>query len=552
MKKFLIPFICLLFLSQAISQNFTPNPYISVLFTNTLSKHIQPNADLRYRENIYASFDSTLYIMNQKGFQNQYSAEYAKISKIHLFTGDEETYSVFPSSEFLENGGITNHIWIWALAISNNMLFLAVDEGIWIYQFTETKQYKYINTISVENVSKLFVVNNELHVFVNDEKGFDWLKINLSNFEVTNVRQLELKNPFFFQVAPMQILTMNNNALYVLQQNEPIIEKYSLTGEWLKNCHLEIQNWNPIPDTIANTLNSIEDITERTYAFAKHEIFNYNMIHLFYIFPSERFLMIAIDRNKNDGTFITPYFIQIIGDNIITKPYSVKLQESEKFGDRYFPFTPPRAEGNFVFANLNEYITQVSQCTSIDWHNKTQQEYQHDVNMYYRDNDPVEKIETYRFIQNYIPADSVCFLDYDDHVFSLNDIKKDKAIFIISQYPQCSMCLKLLWQYFSQQKFLEVELYNVAQDCSTYLSKKEYLKETNTYFKTEYTPLFYKSKDVTVATEHILNQSANPLILLFDKKLQHIEVISSQHIIGDIMGNFEPSFIHTIKNFVEN
>ena len=539
-------------MSQAISQNITPNPYISVLFTNTLSKQIQPNADLRYRENIYTTFDSTLYIMNQKGFLNQYPAEDTKVSKINLFTGYEEVYSVFPSSKFLENGGTTNHIWIWALAVSNNMLFLAVDEGVWIYQFTENKQYEYVYTISIENVSKLFVVNNELHVFVNNEKGFDWLKINLSDFKVTNVRQLELKNPFFFQIGPMQILTMNNNALYVLQQNEPIIEKYSLTGEWLKNCHLEIQDWNPIPDTITNTLNSIEDITERTYAFAKHEIFNYNMIHLFYVFPSERFLMIAIDRNNNDGTFTTPYFIQIIGDNIIIEPYSVKLQELDTFGDRYFPFTPPRAEGNFVFAKFNEYITQVSQSTSVDWQNKTQQEYQHDVNMYHRDNDPIEKIETYHFIKNHIPADSICFLDYDDHIFSLNDIKKDKAIFIISQYPQCSMCIKLLWQYFSQKQFIEVELFNVAQDCNTYLYKKEYLKEANTYFKTEYTPLFYKSKDVTAATEQILNQPANPLILLFDKKLQHIEVITSSHIIGDIMGNFEPSFIHTIKNFVEN
>jgi thioredoxin-related protein len=537
--------------SQAISQNLT-NPYISELFTHIISKQIQSNADLQYRENIYATFDSTLYIMHQKGFQKQYPAGYAKISKINLFTGYEESYNIFPSSQFLENGETANHIWIWALAVSNNILFLAVDEGIWIYQFAETKQYEYVNTVPVENISKLFVVNNELHVFVDYEKGFDWLKINLSDFEITNVKRLELKNPFFLQVAPAQIIAMNNNALYVLQQNEPEIEKYSLAGEWLGNYNIKIQSWNPIPDETADTLNSMEDITERNYAFAKYGIFNYNMIHLFYVFPNERFLMIAIDRNKNDGTFITPYFIQIIGDNIIVEPYSIKLQESEKFGDRYFPFTPPRAEGNFVFAQRNEYITQVSQRTTVDWQGKTQKEYEHEINMYHRDNDPIEKMETYCFIKNYIPADSVRFLDYDDHFFSPNDIKKDKAIFIISQYPQCSMCLKMLWQYFSQQKLPEVELFNVAQDYNTYLLKKEYLKEVNTYLKTEYTPLFYKSKEVSSATEHILNQSANPLILLFDKRSQHIEVITSEHIMGYVVGTFEPSFIHTLRNFIEN
>jgi hypothetical protein len=490
--------------------------------------------------------------MNQKGFQNRHLAGHAKISKIHLLTGHEESYYLSPSSQFIEKGGKANRIWIWALAISNNLLLLAVDEGIWIYQFTESKQFEYLTTILIENVSKLFVANNELHVFVEYEKGFDWLKINLSDFEITNVRHLALKNPFFLQIAPVQIITMNNNALYLLQQNEPVVEKYSLSGELLGNYNLKIKDWNSIPDYITDTLNSIKNITERNYAFSEFEVFNYNMIHLFYVFPNERFLMIAIDKSKNKGTFTTPYFIQIIGDNIIIDPYSVNLQEPEKFGDRYFPFTLPLTEGNYVFVQHNEYIVQVNQSTSILWKDKTLKEYQHDVNMYHRDNDPIEKIETYHFNKNYIPADSVHFLDYDDHIFSLNDIKKDKAIFIISQHPQCATCVKILWNYFAQQKFPNVEFCNVAPDCPSYLMKKENIKEVSTHFKTEYTSLFYKSKEATVTTKRILSQSENPLILLFDKKLQCIEVISANHIIGDIMGSLNPSFIHTIKNFVEN
>jgi hypothetical protein len=402
------------------------------------------------------------------------------------------------------------------------------------------------------NASKLFAVNNELHVFVDYDKGYNWFKVELSNFEINKVRQIELNNPFFFQIAPVQVIAMNNNALYLLQQNEPAIEKYSLSGELIGNYNLEIQGWNRVPEETADILNSMEDVTDRNYAFAKFGIFNNNMMNHFYVFSSERFFMIAFDENINEGTFITPYFIQIIGEKIIVEPYSVKLQESEKFGDRYFPFAPPRAEGNFVFAQFNEYITQVSKRTTVDWQHKTQKEYQHDENMFHRDNDPIEKIETYRFIKNYISVDSVYFLDYDDQFFSLNDIKEDKAIFIISQYPQCSKCIKNLWHYFSQQKFKNVELCNVAQDCNTYLLKKENIKEVSAYFKTEFTPLFYNSKAITEATKQILNQRANPLILLFDKKLQHIEVISTEQIVGDMMGNFKTSFIHTIKNFIEN
>jgi hypothetical protein len=262
--------------------------------------------------------------------------------------------------------------------------------------------------------------------------------------------------------------------------------------------------------------------------------------------------MIAIDKNEKIGDFFTPYFIQIIGDHTVIEPYSTNLQEDEKFGEKLFPFLLANGEGNMIFAQFNEYIAQINQSTTVSWQGKSQKEFQHEVNLYHRDNDPIEKLETYRFTKNQIPIDSVQFLDYDDRIFSLNDIKKDKAIFIISQYPQCAACIKIVWNYFTHHKFPNVELYSVSQDCPTYLLKKEKIKEVNTYFKTEYTPLFIHKTEITSATQRVLNQKANPLVLLFDKKLQHLEVISGEHLIGDLSGNLQPSFIKRIENFVEH
>jgi hypothetical protein len=82
--------------------------------------------------------------------------------------------------------------------------------------------------------------------------------------------------------------------------------------------------------------------------------------------------------------------------------------------------------------------------------------------------------------------------------------------------------------------------------------KKENIKEVSTFLKTEYTPLFIDTKQLNSVTRRILTQKANPVVLLFDKKSQHIEVISSLHIIEDVMGNLTSSFIQRIKNFVEN
>jgi hypothetical protein len=189
--------------------------------------------------------------------------------------------------------------------------------------------------------------------------------------------------------------------------------------------------------------------------------------------------------------------------------------------------------------------------TTTSWQNKTQKEFQNEENLYHRDHEPVEKMETYRFIKNYIPADSVRFLDYDDRIFSLNDVKKEKAIFIISQQPQCAACVKALWSYFSRTKLPGVELYNVAPDCPTYLLKKENIKEVNAFLKTEYIPLFMDIKQLNAATKHILAQKSSPVVLLFDKKLQYVEVIPSAHIINDFMGNLMPSFIQRVKNFTE-
>jgi len=552
MKKICILFMSLTLISNLKSQNNTQSPYISELFDFIFSTPVQVNLDTKAHNNIYTTCEKVLFAINCKGFEYQVRNGYAKISKLNVITGTEETYFIPPSSSYIENGGKLNRIWIWALAASDSLLFLAVDEGIWVYHFIAAKQYEYVKTIPIKDVSKLELVNNDLHAFIENKEGFDWIKIDLSNYEIKNIKPLVLKNPFFLQIAPVKVISMNNNALYLLQQNTPTIEKYSLTGKLLANYTLEIPNWKRIPEQTTRQLDSMEDATKRSYAFSEFSIFDNNFMHLFYVFPSERFFMIAMDRNPGAETYITPYFIQIIGDSAIVEPYSVKLYENVKFGEKYFPFLTARAEGNLIFAQLNEYVTQINRGTTISWQNKTQKEFQHEVNLYHRDNEPVSKIETYHFIKNYIPVDSVQFLDYDDHIFSLNDIKKEKAIFIISQHPQCAACIKTLWNYFTRIKLPHVELYNVVPGCPTYLMKKENIKEVNAFLKTEYIPLFIDTKQFNPVTKRILTQKANPIVLLFDKKLQHIEVISSMHIIGDLMGNLTPSFIQTIKNFVEN
>jgi hypothetical protein len=550
MKKIYTLSIIFALLGALYSQNNAQIPYISELFNIGYSTTIQANLDTKYYNNIYTIHDSVLFIVNQQGFKNQ--SGYAKISKINAFTGLEEAYFIPPSPSYMENGGTLGRIWIWALAASDSLLFVAVDEGIWIYRHTAPTQYEYMKSVPIEYISSMELVNNMLHVFVKDDEGFDWLKVNLLNDEIENVRQLVLNNHFFLQIAPVKIISINNNALYFLQRNEPIIEKYSLTGKLLANYRLEIPNWQNIPEEITHKLDSIEDITKRNYAFSKFSIFDNNFMHLFYVFPCERFFMTAIDKKINEEAIMTPYFIQIIGDSTIVEPYSLQLNENDKFEEKYFPFLIPRAEGNLIFTELKEYITQINRTTTVPWLNKTQKEFQNDVNLYYRDNDPIEKIETYNFMKNYVSVDSVQLLDYDDHVFLLNNIKKDKAIFIISQYPQCATCLKVIWNYFSNKTPPNIELYNVTLDCPTYLMKKENIKEVNLYLKTEYVPLFINTKKLNAATKQILAQKTNPIVLLFDKKIQHIEVISSDNIIGDFMGNLKSSFLHRIDDFIEN
>jgi len=552
MKKICFLVITIILISNLINHNYCQTSYISELFEHTLSATIHTDIEPKYHNNIYTTYDSVLFVANRKGFEYKTQKGHANIFKINVFTGEEETCIISPSPAYLENGGKTGRIWIWALAATDSSLFVAVDEGIWVYHLTETKQFKYTTTIYIENVSKLELVTNTLHAFVENSDGFDWFKVNLFDYEINKNRHLVLKNRFFLQIAPVKVISINNNALYLLQQNTPAIEKYSLTGELLVEYPINISNWQQIPKEITNKLDSLEDITERNYAFSKFSIFDYQMMHLFYVFSCERFLMIAIDRNKLNETFITPYFVQIIGDSTMVEPYSVKLDKEEKYGKKHFPFPTEAAEGNIIFAQINEYVTQINRSTTVSWQNKTQKEFKHEVNLYYKDNEPIEKMETYYFIKNYIPVDSVQFLDYDDHPFFFKDVKKEKAIFIVSQYPQCSTCIKVIWDFFSNMNLNNIELYNVAHDCPTYLMKKENIMETNVFLGMDYTPLFIDTKTLNPVTKCLLSQKSNPIIILFDKKLGHIEVITSTYIIRDLKGNLFPSFLNTIDNFIGN
>ena len=552
MKKIYILLIILAFFGNLSSQNNNQLPYVSELFNYTFSKHIKANLNAEVSKNVSAIYESTLFVINKQGFKNQTTQGCAKISKINVFSGIEESYFITPSPSYLESGEIPEHIWIWALAANDSIICIAVDEEVWVYHYTISKQYEYSKTIPIKDVSQIEMIDNMLHLFVNTDDGFNWMTVNLFNDEIKNVRQLVLKHRFFLQISPVKVIAISNNALYLLQQNEPAIEKYSLTGELLASYLLKIPNWENIPDNITQQLDSIENKTERAYAFSKVSIFDYNMMHLFYVFPCERFFLIAIDKKNEEEMWMKPYFIQIIGDTAMIDPYSVKLHENDAFGKINFPFLIPYAEGNLIFAEFKEYITQINRTTPVSWQNKTQKEFKHEVNLFYKDNDPIEKVETFLFTKNYISVDSIVFLDYDDNFFFLKDIEKDKAIFIISQYPQCSGCAKVIWSYFSKKLMPNVELYTITVDCPTYLMKKDNLKEINTFLKAKYTPLFINTKDLNEATKHIFSQRTNPIVVLFDKKLQHIEVTSSEHIIENLMGNLKPTFLHTIENFVEN
>jgi hypothetical protein len=227
------------------------------------------------------------------------------------------------------------------------------------------------------------------------------------------------------------------------------------------------------------------------------------------------------------------------------------LYESEKFGEKLFPFLTAGAEGNMVFAQIKEYITQLNRTTTVTWDNKTQKEYKQEVNLFHRNNESINKVETYHFIKNYIPVDSIRFLDYDDNVFFLNNITTEKAILIVSRHPQCSTCIKILWNFFSNLSLpTNINLYNAAHGCQTYLLKKENNKEVSTFLRTEYTQLFFDVNHLDPATKCLINQKSSPLVILFDKKLQHIELYSSMSIMGDYFGNLNPLFIQAINNFV--
>jgi len=547
MKKIFLLIINLTLIGNISCQIIERPSYVSKLFETILSKVVQTNIETRTSNSIFTTNDNELFVMNNRGFANQKGK--AELAKFNIFTGGEEIYAITPSSKFIESGENNENLWVWSIAVLDSLLFIAIDKEIWTYQLTNSMQYEYISTIALENVFRLEIDEKNLHAFIDNDDGFDWYKINLINYEIKKVRTLVLKNRLFLQISPVQVISIKNNALYFLQQNKPAIEKYSLNGDLIDTYNLKIPNWKSIPEEITNKLDSIKNTAIRSYAILDYSIFDYNFMLLFYVLHSERFFLMAINKESADG-FANPYFVQIVGDTTFIEPFSVKLNEEEKFGEKYFPFLTPRAEGNIVFAVSKENMIQINRRTNVSWNNKTDKEFQHDVNLYYRDNEPITKIETYNFLNNYISIDSLQFFDYDDQLFLFKDIQKEKAIFIVSQQPQCSVCIKAIWNYFSKKLLPQTELYNVAAGCPTYLSKKENIKEVNAYLKSEYTPLFIYPKTFNSATKHLLMQKGNPIVVLFDKKKHHIEVISINRIIADYMGNITPSFKHIIDNFV--
>lgn len=530
------------------------DPYVSELFDLSKFTAIDCFENQQTKNQFLSCTDqNNIYFIDQLGLNLTKFEQYATIFVTELSSGAQKQL-LLPVPEFVRKGKNSQMgIWIWAFAISKTHLIIAIDELILIYKIDETDTIIYERKIDKDNIDELHILNDNLHAFEYDnDMGYIWYKYDMETLHETKVRNLEMDAHFFFQIGPRRIIDIRDNILYFVQQAIPRVDTYNLAGDFLTSYQIPFQNWRAIPIDIKSKLNELKDISERSSYFSKYKLSDFNFVNLFYVFSQNRFLIFIMDKNEVAKSYFTPYLVQIVGDNFIIEPYTLKLKDDVVFENGLFPFPIEKDRHNLVYKRVEDKLISIDAGTTVEWENKSKKKYDTDVDLFHKDCESQTIFQLLELKNSTFNLDAIQFTDFDNTPFFLSNIKKDKAIFLISKDPQCSACIKSLWNWASSITFENVEIVNVSNNCLTYLDRREKAKEINQYLKIPYTLLFLNVTPDSEVMKMLVNQVASPVVMFYNKRKSDIQVISTMRLFDPILNTFSQLFIKRAADFLQD
>lgn len=152
-----------------------------------------------------------------------------------------------------------------------------------------------------------------------------------------------------------------------------------------------------------------------------------------------------------------------------------------------------------------------------------------------------------------IPVERLTFYDYDGNYFQMEQISRNKALFIVNNAPQCHGCAESIYDFLAKIRFKTASLYVVNMAADSYLEKKMLLQEQLERIGQPFDALYIKPREKIRFLE-TLGEQTYPLLLLYWKGKSTARVIPNEEIFTDDLrfSDLRPEIQTTLKNFAKD
>jgi hypothetical protein len=142
------------------------------------------------------------------------------------------------------------------------------------------------------------------------------------------------------------------------------------------------------------------------------------------------------------------------------------------------------------------------------------------------------------------------FYDFDNRLYTLDSLSKEKVILMVNRQPQCSGCQQHLLKYLSTLDTSEVMLACLMGRVDSYLQRRQQLSQLTEQGGGCLKPLF-ETEDEVYGLLH--SQHSYPSVVLWQKGWGVVAVFDTSAIFTEDLDRYEFSeiFLREIKTFVE-
>jgi len=437
---------------------------------------------------------------------------------------------------------------VYALSKEGPYLLLVCDNQLLLYQ-RQRNQYEFAHRWFCFGVCTGYLHQNKVYALVDDKENrcYRWMRYESENAQTAElVRKLLQPMAFLLQFEPNRYLQVKEDALYYMPPGENIVKKFSLQGEQLDSVVFEVESWKRFPMDFVWQSNQLPYGVERINHALRNQYRQYSFAKTLDVLSDSLLLLSLNLDDESRGRQLAVMRLQKTKDGW-RRDFGTQFisDTSMRYVDGRFPAVFHANGENIVLCPYRNQLLQLLLApVEENYEGLSAFAYKKYKDRCFKQEMPVLKLRVQSMRAPWR------FYDFDNRLYTLDSLGKEKVIVMVNRQPQCSGCQQHLLKYLSTLDTSELRLACLMGRVDSYLQRRQQLSQLTEQGGGRLKPLF-EMEDEVYGLLH--SQHSYPSVVLWQKGWGVVAVFDTSAIFTEDLDRYEFSekFLREIKTFVE-